>query len=314
MPLRHPTIGAALSHPLRQHPPLRTPFPFLQAQHFQSPRSRLFHTSPHHRDDSPPDTSTHYETLNLPPDASHSEIKRSYFALSKAHHPDHNPSDPHASQRFMRISEAYSILSHSEKRARYDRDVLRRHGHAVPHRSHPKGSYHSAQSQAGGRPASGLSRRRGTFQGPPPSFFRSGGWGAHAEKRRAAHEESTGTGGAGPGPGGASSTGTEAGTSGHTGGMGPGQNPYRARADRNYDVPHFDREAHERTHRRHEQRRERRMREARGLNAFGTDSGPVAEFMVVAAVVAIGVLGPYLLINMWMSGRNIGRKDKKAAG
>ncbi|KAK4451865.1 hypothetical protein QBC34DRAFT_399763 [Podospora aff. communis PSN243] len=286
--------------PLRIAPPLTTLLP----RHPFQPSTPLITQRPFHatlslHDDT--DKKSHYETLNVHPDATPSEIKRSYFALSKAHHPDHNPSDPHASRRFMRISEAYSVLGHAEKRARYDRDVLRR-PHAVPHRGHPKGSYHSGQSQAGGRPASGLSRRRGPFQGPPPSFFRSGGWGAHAERRRAAHEETTGTG----------SHGAKEGPGPQVGGMGPGQNPYRSRADRYNDVPHFDRESHERTHRRQEERRERRAQAAKGLDPFGTESASMAEFFIVTGIVVAAVLGPYLLVT-WaaMGGKREKRRQKE---
>ncbi|AEO63539.1 uncharacterized protein THITE_2011436, partial [Thermothielavioides terrestris NRRL 8126] len=126
--------------------------------------------------------------------------KRSFYLLSKRHHPDHNPTDPHAPSRFMRISEAYATLSHADRRARYDREVLPRLNPSPRYQHHqrPNGSsYHSTSGPAGGRPASDLSRRRGTYQGPPPSFFRSGGWGAHGAKRRQAHEESTGFSAAG---------------------------------------------------------------------------------------------------------------------
>ncbi|KAK0627020.1 hypothetical protein B0T14DRAFT_511559 [Immersiella caudata] len=281
--------------PLRVSPPLTT----LLRLAFQPPLTRPFHTTRPLHDDTD-SSKSHYDVLKVTPDATPSEIKRSYFALSKTHHPDHNRSDPHASRRFMRISEAYSILGHAEKRARYDRDVLRR-PHAVPHRGHPKGSYHSSQSQAGGRPASGLSRRRGPFQGPPPSFFRSGGWGSYSEKRRAAHEETTGTG----------SYGAKEGPGPQAGGMGPGQNPYRSRADRYNDVPHFDREAHERTHRRQQERREQRARAAKGLDPFGTESASVADFFIVAGIVVVGVLGPYLLIGMWTAIGGKGEKEKQ---
>jgi len=47
-------------------------------------------------------------------------------------------------------------------------------------------SFSSHTGPAGGRPASGLSRRRTQFRGPPPSFYASGGWGAHSAKRSAA--------------------------------------------------------------------------------------------------------------------------------
>lgn len=280
MPLRYSSLRQALRPPPR---PLRKPSP--------PSLTRPFHTttplfSPHHDEDQ----KNHYETLKVPHNATHADIKRSYFALSKAHHPDHNPSDPHASRRFMRISEAYAVLGHAEKRSRYDREVMRFHSHPPHH--HHGGSYHSTHNPAGGRPATGLSRRRSTFTGPPPSFFRSGGWGSYGAKRKAAHEESTGA----SEPGAAPKMGAEgaAGT-GSTGGMGPGQNPWRARHDRNSDIPHFDREAHERTQRKHEERRTRRMAKARGLDPFGTDGAPVADFFVVTAILCAVLFGPYLI-------------------
>ncbi|KAK1760608.1 DnaJ subfamily A member 3, mitochondrial [Echria macrotheca] len=292
LPLRAPPLLHSSSRPILITSSLRRPF-------HTTPRRHDDHHDPHHNQN-------HYETLNVPPTASPAEIKRSYFALSKAHHPDHNPSDPHAARRFMRISEAYAVLSHSDKRARYDRDVLRRH-HAVPHHSHKGPSYYSS-NPAGGRPPSGLSRRRGSFQGPPPSFFRSGGWGAHSAKRRAAHEETTGTGASGnAGPGAAGGGGTG------TGGMGPGQNPYRARNDRDNDVPHFDREAHERTQRRHEERRARRMAESRGLNPFGRDGEAMGDFVLVASILVAVIVGPYMIGTMFMAESGKSKKEKKAA-
>ncbi|KAL2113812.1 hypothetical protein VUR80DRAFT_2204 [Thermomyces stellatus] len=172
-------------------------------------------------------TDSHYDVLKVRPEASEAEIKKSFYALSKLHHPDRNPSDPHAPKRFIRISEAYAVLSAPAKRAAYDRELRSSHNHPNrgPH-------YHTPTNPAGGRPPSGLSRRRtnstrGTFRGPPNSFYERGGYGAYAEKRRAAHEESTGMGG-----------------------MGFGQDPFhRAHA------PHFDRHSHERTHRRQDERR-----------------------------------------------------------
>ncbi|KAK1828344.1 hypothetical protein QBC39DRAFT_313109 [Podospora conica] len=248
---------------------------------------RPFHTTPGLLHDDPPSSSenqTHYETLQIPPDAPLSDVKKSFFALSKRHHPDHNPSDPHAPRRFMRLSEAYAVLGHADKRARYDRDVMRHlHPTPVPHR-HGHGSYHSS-NPAGGRAPSGLSRRRATFHGPPPSFYRSGGWGAHGAKRKAAHDESTG---------GAEARAGEA----AEGGMGPGQNPWRARNDHDRDVPHWDREAHERTQRRHDERRARRMASRVRSQA---EENPFVSFFIVSGVLAAGVLGPYILIGMWIA-------------
>lgn len=174
---------------------------------------------------------------------------RSFYHLSKTHHPDHNPSDPHASHRFMRISEAYSTLSHANKRARYDRDVLRLHLRARAHGSH----HSSSVGPAGGRPASGLSKRRSTTQGaPPPSFFKQGGYGEQKVKREW-QQSSTGYssqqqygygGGPGPGPTGGFSWGAGGGE-GATGG-GPKQE--YSQAFNPASAPHFNSEQHTRTH------------------------------------------------------------------
>ncbi|KAJ5889893.1 hypothetical protein N7504_010703 [Penicillium tannophilum] len=126
----------------------------------------------------------HYETLGLPISASAAEIKKKFYALSLKHHPDRNRKDPEAGQRFARISAAYNILGHASKRAIYDRDhgfhAQHHHGHGVPHGSHSSHTAHPNKggSYAGSRPASGLSKRRGTFHGPPPSFYEQGGYGA----------------------------------------------------------------------------------------------------------------------------------------
>lgn len=120
-----------------------------------------------------------YEILDLPTSASAAEIKKQFYALSMRHHPDRNRSDPEAGQRFARISAAYNVLGNASKRAVYDRD----HGFHQVHASaspghthtHPMGSH---SSYAGSRPASGLSKRRSAFHGPPPSFYEQGGYGA----------------------------------------------------------------------------------------------------------------------------------------
>ena len=53
--------------------------------------------------------------------ANDQEIKSAYRKLALQHHPDRNPDDPAAEERFKECSEAYAILADSEKRARYDR-------------------------------------------------------------------------------------------------------------------------------------------------------------------------------------------------
>ena len=49
------------------------------------------------------------------------EIKKAYRSLAIQHHPDKNPDDPHAEEKFKEAAEAYSVLSDAQKRAAYDR-------------------------------------------------------------------------------------------------------------------------------------------------------------------------------------------------
>ncbi len=63
----------------------------------------------------------YYEILGLKRDASHKEIKQAYRKLARKHHPDVNPGDKAAEQRFKEITSAYEVLSDPQKRTKYDR-------------------------------------------------------------------------------------------------------------------------------------------------------------------------------------------------
>ncbi len=63
----------------------------------------------------------YYEILGVERSASVEEIKKAYRRLAVRYHPDRNPDDPQAEERFKEASEAYAVLSDPEKRARYDR-------------------------------------------------------------------------------------------------------------------------------------------------------------------------------------------------
>lgn len=62
-----------------------------------------------------------YECLGLTKSADEKEIKSAYRKLAKKYHPDTNPGDKQAEQRFKEITEAYNVLSDKEKRKLYDR-------------------------------------------------------------------------------------------------------------------------------------------------------------------------------------------------
>ena len=114
----------------------------------------------------------HYKILDVHPTCTAKDLKKQFYALSRKHHPDANPSDPEAGKRFSEISHSYSVLANPEKRRRHDRDhrgVQPDNPYSGSGGARPRGSY------AGSRPASGLSKRRGSFKGPPPSFYQQGG-------------------------------------------------------------------------------------------------------------------------------------------
>jgi molecular chaperone DnaJ len=67
----------------------------------------------------------YYEVLGVPRNADDATIKSSYRKLALQYHPDRNPGDPTAEEKFKEAAEAYSVLSDAAKRAAYDR-----YGHA----------------------------------------------------------------------------------------------------------------------------------------------------------------------------------------
>lgn len=67
----------------------------------------------------------YYEVLGVPREASEEEIKKAYRNLALQYHPDRNPDNPVAEQKFKEAAEAYEILRDREKRQMYDR-----YGHA----------------------------------------------------------------------------------------------------------------------------------------------------------------------------------------
>jgi molecular chaperone DnaJ len=63
----------------------------------------------------------YYEVLGVERNATGEEVKRAYRKLAVKFHPDKNPDDPHAEEKFKELGEAYDVLMDPDKRAAYDR-------------------------------------------------------------------------------------------------------------------------------------------------------------------------------------------------
>jgi molecular chaperone DnaJ len=71
-------------------------------------------------------TKDYYEILGVARSATEKDLKSAYRKLARKHHPDVNPGDKAAEEKFKEISAAFAVLSDPEKRAKYDRG-----GHAA---------------------------------------------------------------------------------------------------------------------------------------------------------------------------------------
>lgn len=99
-------------------------------------------------------TKDYYEVLGVSRNATENEIKAAYRKLARKHHPDLNPGDKAAEERFKELQEAYSVLSNAERRKLYDQygenwRVVEQTGQAPPPPGW-EGVRASGEQQAGG--------------------------------------------------------------------------------------------------------------------------------------------------------------------
>ena len=90
-----------------------------------------------------------YEVLGVSRDASEDEIKKAYRALSRKYHPDANPGNREAENKFRKISEAYAVLGDETKRKEYDIHLRQEKGQQKGYAERKKRTWESGKAHEG---------------------------------------------------------------------------------------------------------------------------------------------------------------------
>src|SRR5882724_6577387 len=125
----------------------------------------------------------YYETLGVSRSSSEDEIRKAYRKLARKYHPDLNPGDKAAEDRFKNVSEAYDVLNDKNKRQMYDQvgfysDTPGAGGNAGPRgRSHPNmdfGGFDFSDILRNAQQESQARQESGSFKDIFSQFFRGG--------------------------------------------------------------------------------------------------------------------------------------------
>ena len=100
------------------------------------------------------ETKNPYKILGLSREASQEDIRKAHRKLVRKYHPDANPEDPRAEERFKEVQQSYEVLSDEKKRREYD-EGLRTSPGGSPGRSRSRESPTRPRARAGGRTAGG---------------------------------------------------------------------------------------------------------------------------------------------------------------
>jgi DnaJ-class molecular chaperone len=112
-----------------------------------------------------------YQVLGVAKDSSQADVKKAFRKLAKQHHPDQNPNDPKAKEKFSEVNAAYEIVGDEKKRAQFDRGEIDAEGKP----RHP--GFEGFEGFARGGPGGG---RRSSGPGSSHFEFNFGGGGGGA--------------------------------------------------------------------------------------------------------------------------------------